>query len=33
VKQILLKGDRAIGVVLESGEEIHADTVVSAADA
>ena len=33
VKQVLLRGDKAIGVVLESGEEVYGDTIVSAADA
>ncbi len=32
VARILVKGDRAVGVVLESGEEIAADTVISSAD-
>ncbi len=33
VARIKLKGDRAVGVVLESGEEIEADEVLSSADA
>mgnify|MGYP000273855513 CR=1 FL=1 len=32
-EQVLLRGDKAIGVVLESGEEVYGDTIVSAADA
>ena len=32
VKQILIEGNRAVGVVLETGEEIRAKTVVSNAD-
>jgi phytoene dehydrogenase-like protein len=33
VKQVLVKGGRATGVVLESGEEVHAPVVVSGLDA
>ena len=33
VARVLLDGDRAIGVELENGEQIHADDVVSNADA
>jgi phytoene dehydrogenase-like protein len=32
VSRILVRGDRAVGVVLDSGEEIGADVVVSTAD-
>jgi phytoene dehydrogenase-like protein len=33
VARIMTKGDRAVGVALESGEEIRADAVLSSADA
>jgi Phytoene dehydrogenase and related proteins len=33
VANIIVKGGRAIGVALESGEEIHADTILSSLDA
>jgi len=32
VASIIVKGDRAVGVALESGEEIHADSVLSSLD-
>jgi phytoene dehydrogenase-like protein len=32
VSQVMVKGGRAIGVALESGEEVHARAVLSAAD-